>query len=127
MDSSKLILTGPVSPPTPLELAESGISKGVARLKSGHSEGLSEEERRQAAKDFESVLIGKLLDAMKETIGDWGFEEDSAAGQVQGIFWLHMARDIANNGGFGIWKEIYQVLANSESTKAPAVSPTNEL
>ena len=76
--------------------------------------GASEEKKMQAAKDFESVLIAKLLDAMKNTIGDWGLEKDGVSKQVGGIFWLYLARDIANNGGFGMWKDIYQFLTNPD-------------
>ncbi len=103
MDIAKLILTEPVSPPSPL--------KDLSEL-----DGVSEERKKQVAKDFESVLLNKLLDEMKNTIGDWGFEKDEASRQVQGIFWLYLARDIANNGGFGLWKDIYQFLTNSEQT-----------
>ncbi len=103
MDSAKLILTEPVSLPAPLEYFDK------SRL-----DGISEEKKKQAAKDFESVLLSRLLNEMKNTIGDWGFDKDGASKQIQGIFWLYMSRDIANNGGFGLWKDIYQSLTNSE-------------
>jgi Rod binding domain-containing protein len=103
MDSAKLLLTEPVSPPVPLEhLQKSGLKN------------ISEEKRKQIAKDFESVLINKMLDEMKNTIGDWGFEKDGPSDQVQGIFWLYLARDIANNGGMGLWKDIHQFLTNTD-------------
>ncbi|HEW79679.1 MAG TPA: hypothetical protein ENH34_06940 [Phycisphaerales bacterium] len=104
MDSAKLILTGAVSPPIPL--------RDLDKLDS-----ISEEKKKQIAKDFESVFINKLLNEMKNTIGDWGFDKDGASGQVQGIFWLYLARDIANNGGFGMWKDIYKFLTDSNQTK----------
>jgi Rod binding domain-containing protein len=75
---------------------------------------ISEEKKKQAAKDFESVLLNKLLDEMKDSIVDWGSEKDGASEQIQGIFWLYLARDIANNGGLGLWKDIYQFLINGE-------------
>jgi Rod binding domain-containing protein len=68
----------------------------------------------QSAKDFESVFINKLLDEMKNTIEDWGEEKDGAAQQVDGIFWLYLARDIADKGGFGMWKDIYKIVNKSE-------------
>jgi len=105
MDSSKLILTQPVLPPSPL-----------AKWEAGKIDGVSEKETKQIAKDFESVLLGELLDEMKNTIGDWGFEKDGISTQVQGIFWLYLARDIANNGGFGLWKDIYEFLTNGEQS-----------
>jgi len=73
------------------------------------------ESREQVAKDFESVLINKLLDEMKNTIGDWGFEKDGICKQAQGIFWLYLAQDIANQGGLGLWKDIYEFLTNNKS------------
>jgi len=102
-NAAKLVLTGAVAPPTLLENI-------------GKTDGISEESKKQVAKDFESVFINKLLDEMNNTIGDWGFEEDGASMQVQGIFWLYLGRDIANNGGLGLWKDIYQFLNGSEQT-----------
>ena len=51
MDSANLILTEPVSPPTPLE-----------HLDKSELDGVSEEKKEQIAKDFESVLLYKMLD-----------------------------------------------------------------
>lgn len=102
MDSAKLILTDPVSPPVLLDhLHKSDINN------------IPEEKKKQIAKDFESVLLNKMLDQMKNTIGDWGFEKDGPSNQVQGIFWMFLSRDIANNGGIGLWKDIHQFLTNA--------------
>ena len=101
MDNSKLILTGAVSPPTPLEQIK-------------NIDAACEAKKKQFAKDFESVFINKLLDEMKNTIGDWDDEKDGVSRQIDGIFWLHLARDIADNGGFGMWKDIYKFLTDSE-------------
>jgi len=104
MDSTNLILTEPVSPPAPLEnLKQSGLKN------------LSEDKKKQIAKDFESVLLNKMLDQMKNSIGNWGFEKDGTSEQVQGIFWMFLSRDMANNGGIGLWKDIYQYLNNAET------------
>jgi Rod binding domain-containing protein len=111
MDSAKLILTEPVSPPVPLE-----------HLRKPGLKNLSEEKKKQIAKDFESILINKMLDEMKNTIGSWGFEKDGPSEQVQGIFWLYLARDIGNNGGIGLWKDIYQFLSNAEKVNTAGKS-----
>jgi len=103
MNSSKLISIEPISLPSPL-----GNLKNV--------DGLAEQKKEQIAKDFESILLGKLLDEMKNSIGDWGFEESAASEQMQGIFWLYLARHLANNGGLGMWRDIYQSLTNPEQT-----------
>ncbi|MHC4322643.1 MAG: hypothetical protein ACYSUX_00050 [Planctomycetota bacterium] len=105
MDSAKLILTEPASPPATLEhLQKSGLKN------------VSEEKKKQIAKDFESVLLSKMLDQMKNTIGNWGFEKDGPSNQVHGIFWMYLARDISNNGGIGLWKDIHQFLNNAGRT-----------
>ncbi|MHC4425028.1 MAG: hypothetical protein ACYSYV_02900 [Planctomycetota bacterium] len=111
MNSAKLILSEPVSPPVPLEHLDK------SRLSSA-----SEEKKKQIAKDFESVLLNKLLDEMKNTIGDWGFDKDGPSKQVQGIFWLYLAGDIANNGGIGLWKDIYQFLTNADQANTAGKS-----
>jgi Rod binding domain-containing protein len=105
MDGTKLILTEPVSPPTMLEHLDKSRFKNI-----------SDEKKKQVAKDFESVLLSKLLDEMKNSIVDWGLEKDAASKQTEGIFWLYLGQDIANNGGLGLWKDIYQYLSQSEQT-----------
>jgi Rod binding domain-containing protein len=105
MDSDKLLLTEPVSPPVLLENCRASELKNV-----------SEEKRKQIAKDFESVLINKMLDEMKNTIGSWGFEKDGPSEQMQGIFWMYLARDIGENGGLGLWKDIYQFMNKTDNS-----------
>ncbi len=105
MDSAKLILTEPVAAPSKLEqLRQPGLADA------------SDEKKKQIAKDFESVLLNKLFDQMSKTVGNWGFEKDGASEQIQGIFWLHLAQDIANNGGMGLWKDIYKSLTGVNNT-----------
>lgn len=117
MDGTELILTGRVSPPATLEhLTATLFHKPATEWDPEGIDGLSEEKKKQIAKDFESILINRLLDEMKSTIGDWGFEKDGASEQVHGIFWLYLARDIANSGGFGMWKDIYRSM--TEATDA---------
>ena len=108
MNSDKLILTEAVPLPTPLEQVK-------------NMNAVSEVEKKKFAKDFESVFVNKLLDEMKNTIGDWGDEKDGASRQIDGIFRLYLARDIADNGGFGIWKDIYQFLTDSENKSSTTV------
>lgn len=78
-------------------------------LASGHAPK-TDAAKEQFAKDFESVLLERLLDEMKDTIGDWGVEQDGASKQVQGLFWMNLAREMADRGGIGLSKEIYQSL-----------------
>ena len=116
MDSTKLILTEPVSSPSMLE------QLGQSKLKN-----LSDEKKKQVAKDFESVLLDKLLSEMKNSITDWGLEKDAASKQTEGIFWLYLGRDIAKNGGLGLWKDIYKYLSNIEQTNTVQQSVDDQI
>lgn len=69
----------------------------------------------KVAKDFESLLTTELLDEMKNSIGSWGFEKDGASEQLNGLFWMYLGRDIGQNGGIGLWKDIYRMLQGNES------------
>ena len=112
MDSANLILTGTIPPPTPLEQ--------IKKI-----DDTCEAKKKQFAKDFESVFINKLLDEMKNTIGDWGDEKDGVSKQIDGIFWLHLAGAIADNGGFGMWKDIHQFLTDSKHKIVPELLDEN--
>lgn len=99
-----------------------GIDGGIAPAER------SDEQRKRIAKDFESVLLGKLFDQVQESTGGWGLEEeDGAAPQVQGLFWMHLARDVADKGGLGLWKDIYQYLRQMEGTAAAGDAIDEEL
>jgi Rod binding domain-containing protein len=125
MDGNNLILTQPVLPPVPLD----NISRTpeVVNGRSDKIDGVSEGNKKQAAKDFESVLLSRVLDEMKNTVGDWGFDEDGPCQQVQGIFWLYLARDVANSGGVGLWKDIYQFLTNTDQANTATNSVDRQI
>ena len=74
----------------------------------------SASEKEKVAKDFESLVLNQLFDQMKSTVGNWGFEKDSTTNQVEGIFWYYLAQDVADNGGLGLWKDIYKTLPDTE-------------
>ena len=103
MESTKLILTEPVSSPNMLE-----------QLDKSSLNNISDEKKKEIAKDFESVLLNKLLEEMKKSIVDWGQEKDAASKQTEGIFWLYLGQDLTKNGGLGLWKDIHQFLFNTE-------------
>ena len=65
----------------------------------------------KVAKDFEAVLLNKLMEAMQATIPESGLVEDGTSKQVQSIFWSYLSQDAADKGGMGLWKDIYRQLA----------------
>ena len=81
----------------------SGLLQDPDRIASG-----DDSRKVQVAKDFESVLLSKWLDQMKETIVDWSDDKDAASKQVDDIFWQYLAKDMSDQGGLGLWKDIYR-------------------
>lgn len=97
MDISNTILTESVGRPDILP-----DLKGV--------DGASEQEKERLAKEFESLIVSRLLDEMENTVSSLGMEEDGASKQIKGIFNFCLSQHIGANGGFGFWKEIYESL-----------------
>ena len=96
MDPVTLPLTDRPAPPAPLVQ--------VSKM----SEAQVESRKIEAAKGFESLLLGKLVDAMKETVGESGLLEDEGSEQMQAMFWMNLSSAISERGGFGLWKDIYK-------------------
>jgi Rod binding domain-containing protein len=121
MDGSDLMLTTPMMPPSPLENAAGGGLTGAAGnvLMSG-AKPAEAKKTEQLAKDFESVLLTQLVDKMKDTVDQWGCEEEAGAGQVKGLFWLFLARDVADKGGLGLWKDLSRFFTDLQNKGAPA-------
>jgi len=87
-----------------------------------------DEQEKKIGKDFESVLLTKLFEQVQNSIEDSGFDdEDGGAQQVRGMFWLYLAQDVADKGGFGLWKDIYQHIKQLEGIADPAGSIDEEL
>ena len=85
------------------------------------------EKKQQVAKDFESVLLTRLFDQVHQTLATWEQEDDGTSQQVQGLFWFYLARDVADKGGFGVWKDVYQSLQQMDGIPSPADALNEEL
>ncbi len=69
-------------------------------------------DAEKAAKGFESVLLHKLMESMQRTIPDSGLLNNGITKQIQGIFWFYLAQEMADAGGVGLWRDIYQQMTN---------------
>jgi len=110
MDSTELMSILPTSLIPLGRLSGTILGNKIENLRADEIDNVSDEQKKQIAKDFESVLINKLLEQAGSTIGDFGFDQDGASQQIQGMFWLYLARDVANKGGFGLWKDLYEFM-----------------
>jgi Rod binding domain-containing protein len=72
------------------------------------------DQAEKVAKDFESVLLHKVMEAMQQTIPESDFLSSGATRQVQGIFWMYMAQEVSQSGGIGLWKDIYRQITQMD-------------
>jgi Rod binding domain-containing protein len=78
-------------------------------------ENAMDPKKVKVAKDFESVLLSKVFDEMRNTVPESGLVEDETSGQMQGIFWMYLSQDVSEKGGMGLWKEIYQQINKTDN------------
>jgi len=113
-----------------LRSRQSAESLGETRLgdPAAASSAQNDEKEKKIGKDFESVLLTKLFEQVQSSIEDSGFDdEDSGAQQVRGMFWLYLAQDVADKGGFGLWKDIYQQIRQMQGEADPSRALDEEL
>jgi Rod binding domain-containing protein len=79
--------------------------------------GLNASEKEKAAKQFESVFIQKMLDSMQKTVTDWDGDKTPASKQIQSMFTTYLARDMADKGGLGLWKDICRFYGDQQKTR----------
>jgi len=94
-------------------------SPGEARLRASPDELKNE----QAAKDFESVLIHKLLQEMANTVDESPLLDEGAGQGVKDMFWYYLAQDLANKGGLGLWKQIAGRQGYARAEQGKKVNP----
>lgn len=109
MDDIASVGMSPLMPSLAMEQLEGASASEISKeRRAADLSNASDEEKKRLAHDFESVLVTRLFDQMKESVGNWGMEEDGASQQIQGLFWYYLAQDVSQKGGFGLWREIYQ-------------------
>jgi Rod binding domain-containing protein len=91
------------------------------------------EKIRDAASQFEALLIGQVLKASHEGEDEgWlGTGEDQTAGSMMGLAEDYFARAIASRGGLGLARMVSaglerRVAADSVSNSSPGPSPDSE-
>jgi len=60
----------------------------------------------KVAKDFEAILLHRLMEEMRRTIPKSGLLQTGISRQIDGLFWFYLAEEIAQKGGIGLWKNL---------------------
>ena len=106
MDISELLLNQGVTGVQVGKVAEPG------GLGAGADIDVEDEKLKKVARDFESVFIHELLKRMEDTIPESEMEDQSSK-QIKGMYWSYMAEAVADRGGFGLWKNIYDAMVTT--------------
>ncbi len=77
------------------------------RLENCAGSAIEDERKKKIAKDFEGVLLNKIMDEMQNSVPESGLLEDETSKQTRSLFWMYLSQDVASKGGFGLWKQIY--------------------
>lgn len=84
-----------------------------------------DEHNKEIAREFEGIFIRQLLERMQQTIPD-DEEEDSSTKQIKSMFWSFLGDSIAENGGLGLWENVYESMPKSGSAGGSADQKLNE-
>ena len=110
-------------------MLQRSIETSSARLEDTTTEAvvdMDDLKKQELAKDFESVLLVRLFNEVKESISASSFDEDAGSDQIHGMFWSFLAEDIADKGGFGLWQDLYQHFKDLEGTDNAAGELTDK-
>ena len=105
----------------------SGILRDVKKCATARNRDLKQIEK--SAKDFEAVLLNKVMEEMDKSIPRSGLLESGISDQVRGMFWFYLAQDMADKGELGLWKDIQRQMKQyagvGETASRPEVEHTS--
>lgn len=90
--------TNPILPADPL-----GAAAPLRRMIQASADATKAEK---VAKDFEAILLHRLMEEMRRTIPKSGLLQTGISRQIDGLFWFYLAEEIAQKGGIGLWKNL---------------------
>jgi Rod binding domain-containing protein len=74
----------------------------------------------KTARDFESVLLHRVFEEMRRSVPESGLLDSGTSDQVQGMFWMYLAQDVAAKGGIGLAKELSRQFSRMQHAKPSA-------
>ena len=109
MNSLDVLPTGPILPGETL-----GTAASLQRMAQADADPAKAEK---VAKDFEAILLHRLMEEMRRTIPKSELLETAVSSQMDGLFWFYLAQEVAEKGGIGLWKDL-------SGTMGPAAQET---
>lgn len=72
---------------------------------------------KKIAKDFEGLFLNSIMKEMNKPIIESGMFNTSGMQQSKGIFTHFFSKELADQGGLGLWKNIYKDLSQQLNQK----------
>lgn len=94
-----------------MDISEISLSQNLMKPVNSRI-NFEDEHNKEIAREFEGIFVRQLLEKMQQTIPD-DEEEDSSTKQVKSMFWSFLGDSIAENGGLGLWENIYESMPKS--------------
>jgi len=104
-----------------------GLTAKADSVQASDATSATDKKTEKAAKDFESVLLTKVLEGMENTVSQFSTEEEAGSEQIKGLFTLFLARDMADKGGLGLWKDLNAFFKDMQKTNTTSQSVDEKL
>ena len=128
MDGFDITLTASMVTSGSLDQATgTGLARKAGSVQSSDATSATDKKTEKAAKDFESVLLAKVLEGMENTVSQFSTEEEAGSEQVKGLFTLFLARDMGDKGGLGLWKDLNTFFKDMQKTNTTTQSLDEKL
>ena len=95
------------------------------------SQDSAAQKLQDVAKKFEGLLLHQMFKQAQQNIEQMDTDEDEesedAGGeQIQSLYWSQMSDLVSEQGGVGLWKSIYQQMAQQVNQPTDAAAGLNE-
>jgi soluble lytic murein transglycosylase-like protein len=109
------------------DISKKEITKEVLAKSSSTLSSQEKEKLKNAAYDFQSVLIGQMLKSMRDSQLSGEDEDEGYGSEIYNeLFDMQMAQYMSRSSNFGIAEKIYKDLTGEELTGSKIIPTSNE-
>lgn len=104
---------------------------GLADIRRTASQDSAAQKLQDVARKFEGVLLHQMFKQAQQNIEQMDTDEeeeseDAGGEQIQSLYWSQMSDLVSEQGGVGLWKSIYQQMAQQVDLPTDAAAGLNE-
>jgi Rod binding domain-containing protein len=104
---------------------------GLADIRRTASQDSAAQKLQDVARKFAGVLLQQMFKQAQQNIEQMDTDEeeeseDAGGEQIQSLYWSQMSDLVSEQGGVGLWKSIYQQMAQQVNLPTDAAAGLNE-